>query len=60
MITAMMLLLKPLKQLTTVNSDFQRGMAAATNVFMVLDEKPEQDTGTIELKQVTGAIEIKD
>ncbi len=60
MITAMMLLLKPLKQLTTVNSDFQRGMAAAANVFKVLDEKPEQDTGTIELKQVTGAIEIKD
>ena len=28
-ITSMMLLLKPLKQLTTVNSDFQKGMAAA-------------------------------
>lgn len=59
-LAAMMLLLKPLKQLTTVNSDFQRGMAAATNVFLVLDEKPEQDTGTIELDQVKGAIEIKD
>jgi subfamily B ATP-binding cassette protein MsbA len=59
-LAAMMLLLKPLKQLTTVNSDFQRGMAAATNVFLVLDEKPEQDTGTIELAQVKGAIEIKD
>lgn len=58
-LAAMMLLLKPLKQLTTVNSDFQRGMAAATNVFLVLDEKPEQDTGTIELGQVKGAIEIK-
>ncbi|WP_233080630.1 lipid A export permease/ATP-binding protein MsbA [Rheinheimera soli] len=57
-LAAMMLLLKPLKQLTTVNSDFQRGMAAATNVFLVLDEKPEQDTGTIELGQVKGAIEI--
>jgi subfamily B ATP-binding cassette protein MsbA len=59
-LAAMMLLLKPLKQLTTVNSDFQRGMAAATNVFLVLDEKPEQDTGTIELAHVKGAIEIKD
>ncbi|MDF3125483.1 lipid A export permease/ATP-binding protein MsbA [Rheinheimera sp. 1928-s] len=58
-LAAMMLLLKPLKQLTTVNSDFQRGMAAATNVFLVLDEKPEQDTGTLELGQVKGAIEIK-
>ncbi|WP_306523226.1 ABC transporter transmembrane domain-containing protein, partial [Rheinheimera sp.] len=48
-ITSMMLLLKPLKQLTTVNSDFQKGMAAAATVFSVLDEKPEQDTGTHEL-----------
>jgi subfamily B ATP-binding cassette protein MsbA len=58
-LTSMMLLLKPLKQLTTVNSDFQKGMAAAAAVFRVLDEKPEQDTGTIELGKVRGDIEVK-
>jgi subfamily B ATP-binding cassette protein MsbA len=55
----MLLLLKPLKQLTTVNSDFQKGMAAAAAVFTVLDEKPEQDTGTLELSNVRGDIEVK-
>ncbi len=57
--TSMMLLLKPLKQLTTVNSDFQKGMAAAATVFSVLDEKTEQDHGTIELEQIRGEIEIR-
>ena len=59
-LTSMMLLLKPLKQLTTVNSDFQKGMAAAAAVFKVLDEKPEQDTGSTELSRVQGNIEVKD
>lgn len=58
-LTSMMLLLKPLKQLTTVNSDFQKGMAAAAAVFKVLDETPEQDTGTVQLKRVAGNIEVK-
>ncbi len=58
-LTSMMLLLKPLKQLTTVNSDFQKGMAAAAAVFKVLDEKPEQDTGSTELNRVQGNIEVK-
>ncbi len=58
-LTSMMLLLKPLKQLTTVNSDFQKGMAAAAAVFKVLDEKPEQDTGSTELSRVQGNIDVK-
>ncbi len=58
-LTSMMLLLKPLKQLTTVNSDFQKGMAAAAAVFKVLDEQPEQDTGSTELNRVQGNIEVK-
>lgn len=58
-LTSMLLLLKPLKQLTTVNSDFQKGMAAAAAVFTVLDEKTEQDTGTVELGRVRGDIEVK-
>ncbi|MCT6699709.1 lipid A export permease/ATP-binding protein MsbA [Rheinheimera sp. 4Y26] len=58
-ITSMMLLLKPLKQLTTVNSDFQKGMAAAATVFSVLDETPERDTGTKVLDRVQGNIEFR-
>lgn len=59
-ITSMMLLLKPLKQLTTVNSDFQKGMSAADSVFKVLDEATERDTGTVVLQDVKGRIEFKD
>lgn len=59
-ITSMMLLLKPLKQLTTVNSDFQKGMSAADSVFAVLDQAPERDTGTVSLQDVKGRIEFKD
>lgn len=58
-ITSMMLLLKPLKQLTTVNSDFQKGMAAAQSVFAVLDEAPEQDHGHLVLSHVRGDLEFK-
>ncbi len=43
-ITSMMLLLKPLKQLTTVNSDFQKGMAAAQLCLPCWMKRPEQDT----------------
>lgn len=59
-ITSMMLLLKPLKQLTTVNSDFQKGMSAADSVFAVLDEATERDTGQTQLQQVLGRIDFKD
>jgi len=58
-IFSMLALLKPLKQLTTVNSDFQRGMAAAAAVFKVIDEKPEDDGGTKVLTNVKGAIAFK-
>ncbi|MBU2114785.1 MAG: lipid A export permease/ATP-binding protein MsbA [Gammaproteobacteria bacterium] len=58
-VTAMVVLLKPLKQLTTVNSDFQRGIAAASSIFSVLDQLPEQDSGTLALPQAKGEIRFE-
>jgi len=55
-ITAMMTLLRPLKQLTNVNSEFQRGLTAAQSVFTVLDEESEKNTGTHKQDTVTGNI----
>lgn len=55
---SMMMLLRPLKQLTTVNSEFQRGLAAANSVFEVLDQPVEQDTGTTVLDNVSGNIQF--
>lgn len=58
LLTAMIMLLRPLKQLTTVNSDFQRGIAAATSIFEVLDQQPERDTGTRTLERAAGNLEF--
>ena len=53
-ITYMTMLLRPLKMLTNVNSEFQRGMAACASIFTVLDQEKEKDTGTVALEHATG------
>jgi len=59
-VTSMLLLLKPLKNLTTVQADFQKGIAAAHSIFEVLDSEEERDTGTLQVERVKGEIEITD
>lgn len=59
-VIAMTTLLKPLKQLTTVNSVFQRGMAACISVFDVLDQEIEKDSGTIAMQRAKGKITFQD
>ncbi len=54
----MTMLLKPLKQLTTVNSEFQKGMAACMSIFDVLDQQVEVDRGTHRIARVAGKIEF--
>jgi len=49
-ITAMLMLLTPLKQLAEVNGPLQRGMAAAEEVFLLIDKTPER-TGGQQLEQ---------
>ncbi|MCF2946989.1 lipid A export permease/ATP-binding protein MsbA [Paraglaciecola aquimarina] len=56
---SMVALLKPLKQLTTVNSEFQKGMAACVSIFEVLDQQIELDEGTQRLERARGKIEFK-
>ncbi|MDN4501217.1 lipid A export permease/ATP-binding protein MsbA [Alteromonadaceae bacterium BrNp21-10] len=58
-VVCMTMLLKPLKQLTTINSEFQRGMAACVSVFAVLDEQIEQDSGSKSLTRATGHIQFE-
>jgi subfamily B ATP-binding cassette protein MsbA len=59
LLVAMTMLLKPLKQLTTVNSELQRGMAACTSIFDMLDQDVERDTGRQTLKQSKGELSFK-
>ncbi|MFB2684081.1 MULTISPECIES: lipid A export permease/ATP-binding protein MsbA [Shewanella] len=51
---AMMAMLQPIKNLTRVNAEFQRGIAACTTVFELLDTLPESDTGTYTVQRAKG------
>ncbi|MDP2132998.1 MAG: lipid A export permease/ATP-binding protein MsbA [Sulfuritalea sp.] len=57
-ITAMLLLLAPLKHLADINAPLQRGLAAAESVFRMLDEAAEVDAGTVALGRARGEIEF--
>ncbi len=59
-LTSMMMLLKPLKSLTQINNQFQRGIAASQSLFELIDQPLEEDTGTRALSQASGRIEFRD
>jgi len=58
--TAMVAIIPPLKRLTGVQSQVQKGIAAADSIFQVLDTDAECDTGTFAVERVQGAIEFRD
>ncbi|KAA5954185.1 lipid A ABC transporter ATP-binding protein/permease MsbA [Pantoea sp. VH_18] len=58
--SAMLMLMRPLKSLTNVNAQFQRGMAACQTLFAILDMEQEKDEGTRVVKRATGNIEFRD
>jgi subfamily B ATP-binding cassette protein MsbA len=58
--TAMIASIPPLKRLTSVQSQVQKGIAAADSIFQVLDTDPETDSGTLEVDRVRGELEFRD
>ncbi len=60
MLGAMFSLLKPIKQLTKVNNNIQKGLAGATSIFDFLDEPSEKDEGQQKISHVKGGIVFKD
>jgi ATP-binding cassette, subfamily B, bacterial MsbA len=58
-ITAAGLLPKPVRQLSEVSANIQKGIAAAESIFDQLDEEPEVDSGTLDIPRVSGRIEIQ-
>ncbi|HGO5814749.1 TPA: lipid A ABC transporter ATP-binding protein/permease MsbA [Mannheimia haemolytica] len=56
--SSMMAMLRPLKSLTNVNSQFQRGMAACQTLFEFLDLKTEKDNGTVSVERAEGKVEF--
>ena len=55
---AVMLLLRPIRQLATVYAQLQKGLAAAESVFGLLDESEEPDRGSVELGRAKGRVEF--
>ncbi|WP_340616110.1 lipid A ABC transporter ATP-binding protein/permease MsbA [Xenorhabdus entomophaga] len=58
--SSMIALMRPLKSLTNVNAQFQRGMAACQTLFAILDMEQEKDNGKLEIKKAKGNIEFRD
>lgn len=58
LITAMLAMLPSLKRLTTVQAMMQRGVAAAQDLFAIVDATPETDSGTAQIDRSRGEIEL--
>jgi subfamily B ATP-binding cassette protein MsbA len=58
-IGALLMLIAPIKSLTSLNEDLQVGLAAAQSVFALMDAAPESDDGKKEAARVKGEIELR-
>ena len=54
--TAIGLLMAPVKSLTNVSQPIQKGLAAAENIFALMDQPPEVDAGTRDLGRCEGQL----
>ena len=59
LITAMLVMLPSLKRLTTVQSNMQRGVVAATDIFAVIDAPGECDTGSLRVERSRGDLDFR-
>ena len=57
---AMMLMLQPIRRITNVNAILQRGMAASSSLFEIIDEPSESERGLESPEICSGKIEFKD
>lgn len=59
LIIAAIRLLTPLRRLTKINTNIQKGIAGAQTIFSLLDETPEKNTGTKRISRAKGEIEYR-
>lgn len=59
-IAAMLAMLKPMKDLTSMQNKLYRGLAGAQTVFEMLDKPAEEDSGRKEVKRVIGKVTFSD
>jgi len=58
-ITAMLMLLAPLKHLSEINNALQHGLASAESVFGMIDAPIEEDRGTVAIGRVRGEVKFE-
>ncbi|MCW8829871.1 MAG: lipid A export permease/ATP-binding protein MsbA [Gammaproteobacteria bacterium] len=58
-ITAMMMIHSPMKRLTNVTANLQRGIAASASIFSLIDSPAEPDHGTRAITRATGEVEYR-
>ena len=58
--SSMLAMMRPLKSLTNVNAQFQRGMAACQTLFEILDLETEKDQGSYQVERAKGNVDFKD
>ena len=58
-VAAMVLMLGPMKRITTINATLQRGIAATDSIFGFLDNAAEADDGAQSITRAQGAVEYR-
>jgi subfamily B ATP-binding cassette protein MsbA len=58
-IGALLMLIAPIKSLTSLNEELQVGLAASQSVFSLMDTVPETDDGQKEIARANGEIEFR-
>ncbi|WP_085247738.1 lipid A export permease/ATP-binding protein MsbA [Gilliamella mensalis] len=56
--SAMVAVMRPLRELTSVHLELQKGSVACESLFGLLNSAVEEDNGTIDLKRAEGSIEF--
>lgn len=56
--SSLVALMQPIKSLTSVNANFQKGMAACQTLFAILEQPVESDKGTVNIERVKGDIKF--
>ncbi|CAM3328902.1 Lipid A export ATP-binding/permease protein MsbA [Halomonas lysinitropha] len=59
-VTAAALMAKPVRQLTEINSEIQKGIAAAGELFGLLEEPPEEDEGRRDPGRLAGQVRFEE
>lgn len=59
LVASLFSLLRPVRRITQINNNIQKGIAGAQSIFELLDIAPEKDTGTLNIERSKGKVEFR-